>query len=94
MTAPADFEWDDAKAESNLAKHGISFDEAVAAFFDPRLLSLDASRPTDGEERIRALGMIEGRLFSVVCTLRGDILRLISARRANAVETRAYDGNR
>lgn len=86
-----DFEWDEEKARSNLAKHGISFDEAVAVFADDDLLVIDASRPADGEARFKAIGRIEGRLLVVIFTKRGDAVRVISARRANDQEDRAYD---
>jgi len=51
---------------------------------------LAASRPEDGETRAKLIGAIEGRIFTVVFTRRGGLIRLISARRANAQETRAY----
>jgi uncharacterized DUF497 family protein len=85
-----DFEWDDEKARTNIAKHGISFEEAIAVFADEDLVVLNASRPAEGEERFKAVGVIERRLFVVVFTQRDDGLRLISARRANSKEKRSY----
>ena len=87
---PTDFEWDDAKAEANLAKHGIPFDEAAAVFVDPLCIVIDATRASDGEERQKVIGTIAGRVFTVVFVTRGDVCRIISARRANAKEERAY----
>ena len=84
------FEWDDAKALANLAKHGVRFDYAVAVFLDPDGIDFDASRLQDGEARRKMVGRIDGRLFTVVYTERGDLIRLISARRANAQEERSY----
>jgi uncharacterized DUF497 family protein len=84
------FEWDEAKALANLAKHGVPFDYAAAVFLDPDGIDFDASRPEDGEARRKRVGRIEGRLFTVVYTERGDLIRLISARRANAQEERSY----
>jgi uncharacterized protein len=59
-------------------------------FLDEERVDFDVSRSADGEERRKALGLIEGRLYCVVYTLRGSVCRLISARRANAKETKAY----
>ena len=49
-----------------------------------------ASRPEDGEHRSRAIGLIEGRLFIAVYTMRAGAIRIISARRANKREEKAY----
>ena len=90
MTGPMRFDWDDAKAEANEAKHGVPFEYAAAIFLDPNRLDFDASRPEDNEDRRKVVGVIEGRIFTVVYTLRDDVIRLISARRANDQETRRY----
>lgn len=87
---PRDFEWDDAKAAANLEKHGIPFPVAIAVFADPKVKILDTVRPQDQESRRKAIGMITNRIFTVVFVMRGEICRLISARRANAGEERAY----
>jgi uncharacterized protein len=84
------FEWDDAKAASNFAKHRIRFEVAVRVFSDRAQAALDASRAADGEVRRKAVGLIEGRLFTVVYTERHGVVRIISARRSNAKERRAY----
>ena len=93
MVAPAEYEWDDAKAASNLAKHNISFQDAIAVFRDPDLVVMDVSRLAEQEARAKAVGMRGALLFAVVYTMRGSACRIISARRANAAEDRAY-GNR
>ncbi len=85
-----EFEWDDAKAESNLAKHRVPFDYAIRVFLDAARVDFDASRSTDGEVRRKVVGEIGGRLYSVVYTLRDTVIRLISARRANAKEEYFY----
>jgi uncharacterized protein len=86
-----EFEWDTAKAEQNIAKHGVPFEYAAHVFLDPhRLDSADERREYDEERRL-TLGMIEGRLFVVAYTLRGELVRLISARKANERERRLYD---
>jgi len=84
------FEWDDAKARSNLAKHGVPVPYAARVFLDSGIVDLDTSRPGDGELRRKAVGNIEGRLFTVVYTLRDGCIRMISARRCNLTEERRY----
>jgi uncharacterized DUF497 family protein len=84
------FEWDDAKAAANHAKHGVSFDEARPVFDDPFALVLsDDSAP--GEERWRLIGMSGGRvLFAVFTEPAHGRRRIISARRATKREQDAY----
>ena len=84
------FEWDAAKAESNLAKHGVPFPVATQVFQDPGVIVIDATHVADAEMRSKAVGVISGRLFTVVFTKRVGTCRLISARRSNAQEARAY----
>ena len=86
---PAGFEWDEDKRLSNLAKHGVDFRRAVQ-IFESRVLNFPDQRRDYGELRIRCLGEIEGRVYNVVYTWRGSIRRIISARKANAREQRAY----
>ena len=90
MDTPTTFEWDDAKAQANVAKHGVSFPYAVRVFLDMSIVRLPTVRAEDGEDRLKAIGEIEGRLFAVVYVMRGAVCRLISARRTNAKEDRAY----
>jgi uncharacterized DUF497 family protein len=84
------FEWDDAKAESNLAKHGVPFAFAARVFLDVGVVDFDASRALDREARRKAVGLIDGQIYTVVYAQRGGAKRLISARRANVTETRVY----
>ncbi len=84
------FEWDDRKAARNVAKHGVPFEYAARVFLDPHRLESEDNRDY-GEQRWLTLGKIEGRLFAVAYTLRGQVRRLISARKANAREQRRYD---
>ena len=86
-----DFEWDAVKAQSNLAKHRVSFESSVRVFLDPNVVDFDVSKPGDDEDRHKAVGRIEGRLFTLVYTLRGNVIRVISARRSNGSEVRRYD---
>jgi uncharacterized DUF497 family protein len=90
MEAGREFDWDDAKASSNLAKHGVPFPYAVRVFLDPEMVDLDASRQDDKEARRKAIGVIEGKLYAVVYADREGLRRIISARRTNATEQRAY----
>jgi uncharacterized DUF497 family protein len=85
-----DFEWDDAKAQSNEEKHGITFADAIAVFADPDAVRLDVSRSEEGEERFKTVGRIDGKLFVVVFTERAGAIRVISGRRANKKEEQAY----
>ena len=66
MTTRTEFEWDDAKASINLAKHGVPFSYAGRVLLDDRSVDFDVSRTADGEIRRKVVGAIEGRLFSVV----------------------------
>lgn len=84
------FEWDDVKAASNLAKHGISFEDAALAFSDPFAIDFYDMRFDYDEERSNLYGMVEGRLLVVSYTMRDDVIRIISARGAESHEQRQY----
>ncbi|HJZ44085.1 MAG TPA: BrnT family toxin [Hyphomicrobiaceae bacterium] len=84
-----EFEWDDQKAETNLAKHAISFQIAKQAFDDPAALDRFEGHE-NGEERFNILGMVHGRLLFVVYTIRNGRKRIISARLAVRYEKRIY----
>ena len=90
-----DFEWDDAKSETNEAKHGVTFAEAMTVFADT--LSATGYDPghSDEEARFLTMGMsIDGRVLVVSHTDRGDVFRIISAREASRRERKDYeDGN-
>jgi uncharacterized DUF497 family protein len=89
-----EFEWDEAKSASNLKKHGISFHTAVAAFADSkRLERLDLDLDY-GEVRSLITGLIGQDEIVVVFTERGELTRIISARRATADERDEYWENR
>ena len=83
------FEWDEVKAESNLRKHGVDFDDAKNIFSRPYIARED-SRCDYGETRYVAIGSVFGRVLVVVYTMRGETCRLISARRAKRREERDY----
>lgn len=84
-----DFEWDENKARSNQAKHGVSFEEATSVFLDiDYLLVPDRTHP----ERFIALGYSTlARLLVVVHGERGERIRIISARRSTRRERRTYE---
>jgi uncharacterized DUF497 family protein len=84
-----DFEWDDAKAEANFRKHGVSFEEAATTFEDPNHLVIDDGSG-DGETYWLIGFSIAGRLLTVVHVERGSKERIISARRAVAEDERRY----
>ena len=86
----AAFEWDDAKASSNLRKRGVSFVTARAVFRDPFAIERLDDRQAYGEERFVIVGMVDARLLTVAYTMRGDRVRIISARGAEPDEHRQY----
>jgi uncharacterized DUF497 family protein len=85
-----EFEWDDAKAASNLREHGVSFAQAAAACRDPFAVEWIGDRQAYGEERVIPLGMKDGQTSVVVYTERNTRIRIISARRATKHEQDAY----
>jgi hypothetical protein len=84
------FEWDDRKAGSNLGKHGVSFEDARAAFDDPDGFDDDDDDPD--EPRWKRYGLSPIGLVVVVYTERGSRIRIISARMATSHEQDTYDG--
>jgi uncharacterized protein len=89
---PLHFEWDEAKARSNRAKHGVSFEEASTVFGDPLSLTIPDSAHSQTESRLIIIGSSHLRkLLVVVHTVRGDNIRVISARRASRRERRDYE---
>jgi hypothetical protein len=86
------FEWDPWKAATNLAKHGVSFEEAATVFGDPLGRIASDPRHSMEEERFVLLGLSRGRRFlAVMFAERGEAVRLISARRATLRERREYE---
>ena len=85
-----EFEWDEAKAESNLGKHGIAFEAACGVFDDAFALDRIDSRMDYDEERFLITGMARGMLLTVAYAERGGRVRIISARKADRHEQRDY----
>jgi len=91
----ASFEWDVAKAATNLAKHGVAFEDAVLVFSDPFSL-FELNGTDDGEQRWQATGTALDHLLLVVIHVTREregteIIRIISARQAERKEKRSYD---
>lgn len=84
------FEWDEEKRALNLQKHGIDFLAAKELWSGP-VLEAPSSQTRHSEERIIAVGKIEGRCIAVIYTWRGGNRRLISARKARNNEQEAYE---
>jgi uncharacterized DUF497 family protein len=86
------FQWDENKARTNLAKHGVSFEEATTVFGDPLSLTIPDPAHSQVEDRLIILGHSHQRkLLVVVHTERGDNIRIISARRASRRERKGYE---
>lgn len=86
-----EFEFDPAKDEANRFKHGLRLAFGMRVFLDPFHEVLSSFRPVDGEDRYKAVGLVGGKLYTVVYVWRGGKIRLISVRRSNASEQRDYD---
>lgn len=83
-------EFDPLKAKSNLKKHGVSFEEAMTALFDERATWVeDPESRSEHRWVLRGLSQ-QGRLLTIVVTLRGNRFRMISARKATKKEARNY----
>ena len=85
------FEWDPRKAAANLSKHGVSFEEATGVFSDPNARTIPDPLHSGSEQRQITMGRaLNSKILVVVHTERGDNLRIISARRANAREKKTH----
>jgi uncharacterized DUF497 family protein len=86
------FEWDENKAEANLLKHGVSFNEAKTVFDDPLFVDFYDPDHSDKEQRYIIIGKSRaGRLLMVSYTERDDIIRIISSRELTAGERETYE---
>lgn len=87
------FEWDDRKAAANVKKHGVSFEVAKTVFFDERAKLIDDLDHSNDEERYVLLGLSSGLRLLLVCHCylgTGNVIRIISARKASARESKFY----
>ena len=84
-----EFEWDSRKRLANLLKHGLAFED-VSLVFAGRVVTAQDERRDYGEQRLRALGLLEGRPVVVIYTIRAGNARIISMRKANEKERHDY----
>ena len=89
------FEWDPAKAASNLRKHKVSFEAVQSVFYDELAVQFFDEEHSDAEDRFLLLGMSSDARLLLVCHCEGEsgnVIRIISARRATASEAKFYPG--
>ena len=87
------FEWDERKAVANAKKHGVSFKDAKSVFVDERAKLIDDPDHSDNEDRFVLLGLSGALRLLLVCHCyrgEGNVIRIISARKASAKESRSY----
>ena len=90
------FEWDQPKATANLRKHGVSFEEAQSVFYDEFAIQFYDDEHSKEEERFLLLGMSDTARLLLVCHCEreaGDLIRIISARKATKRESTFYGGD-
>ncbi len=87
------FEWDEDKAEQNVEKHGVSFEETATVFGDPLSLTIEDPLHSQEEQRFVTVGeSARGEFLVIVHADREDAVRIISARKATRRERRDYEG--
>jgi len=89
------FEWDAAKAASNKKKHGVSFDEAQSVFYDEFAVQFFDEDNSVSEDRFLMLGFSDEARLLIVCHCerdQGNIIRIVSARKATKIESNYYRG--
>ena len=89
------FEWDLTKAESNIRKHGVSFEEAQSVFYDEFAVQFFDEESSDSEDRFLLLGFSDEARLLIVCHCErnhGNTIRIISARKATKTESQHYQG--
>lgn len=82
------FEWDPRKSISNRAKHGIDFEAAKNLWLDENRVEIHAPHPV--EERNIIIGKHDNKIWTAIFTFRGEIIRMISVRRAREKEVKLY----
>ncbi|CAN5645497.1 BrnT family toxin [soil metagenome] len=88
-----EFEWDPQKASASFRKHGVAFEEAMEAFYDPLAVDdIDEPHSSNGERRFTLIGVSSIRLLIIAYTTKaGERIRIISARKTTSYETKIYD---
>ncbi len=88
-----EFTWDEIKAQTNIKKHGVSFEEAKSAFYDKSAIVIYDPDHSQQEDRFILLGMSDYSRVLIVCHCYREndtIIRIISARKANKLEEKQY----
>ncbi len=89
------FQWDETKAEENLKKHGVCFEEAKSVFFDEKAIEFYDDQHPEWEDRFLLLGISKNLNLLLVCHCFREsesIIRIISARKATKKESKHYTG--
>ena len=86
-----EIEFNPEKDRTNEVKHGVSSAFELVIFDDPDVLIIPTIRHVDGEDRYKALGIVDGRLWTAIHIYRGDVVRFLSVRRSKLNEQRAFD---
>mgnify|MGYP006287598973 FL=1 len=73
------FEWDAKKNRANQEKHGLTFEKAQQAFFDPHRIILEDTKHSADEQRYFCIGLVEGLVATIRYTTRDDRIRIIGA---------------
>ena len=84
-----EFEWDEDKRLANIKNHGIDFSD-VSEVFDGDVFTIEDDRYSYGEQRFVTFGLLKGLVVAVVNTDRGELIRIISIRKATKNEYRSY----
>ncbi len=88
------FEWESQKASANLKKHDVSFEEAKSVFYDERARLISDPDHSEDEDRFILLGLSHSLRVILVCHCyrsKGNVIRIISARKASNRELKAYE---
>jgi uncharacterized DUF497 family protein len=83
------FEWDAQKSISNSEKHGIDFNTAKNLWLDDKRVEIQIAFPS--EDRWALIAAVEGKMWTAIYTMRNDVIRVISVRRAREREVKLYE---
>ncbi len=85
------YEWDEAKRQRNIEQHKVYFIDVLPLFVSENVIRIEDNRKDYGEIRYILFGELDHRLFQIAYTLRGSVIRVISARRGNKRERKIYE---